>query len=103
MFIEYEIYVKNERHERGVFNTDYVMSVEIEQHGGGYGKAINILYANRHEVSCIFILDNDDLLNKVYFALINSLRGHYTRFDGIELTGHIKPVFNPHQSDAPMD
>jgi hypothetical protein len=92
IFIEYKVFIPKERDEQGIINSKYIMSIEIEQHGGGYGKAITIYYHNSYEGKCIFILDNEVLLNKVYRALSNSLIGITTRFDENELTGYIRPL-----------
>ncbi len=92
MFIEYKIFIPKERHEQGILNSKYIMSIEIEQHGAGYGKAITIYYHHAYEGKCIFILDNEVLLQKVYKGLSNALIGITTRFDENELTGYIRPL-----------
>jgi hypothetical protein len=94
MFIEYKIVIPNEMQEHGILNTKYIMSVEIDAHGG-YDQSINILYHNSYEGKCFFILDNEKLLYKVYFGLIEALKGHAVYFDDCEpeLSGYIKPIY----------
>jgi hypothetical protein len=90
MFLQYEIIIKNEREERGIINLEHVTSIQIEQHGGGYGKAIVIYYLNQYEGQCIFILNDEAKLNAVYEALCNSITGNYISILGI---GFFRPIY----------
>lgn len=92
MFIQYEILVQHEKDERGIINLNHISSIEIEQHGGGYGWAINLFYINKHESKCIFILNDKDLLSIVYDGIIKAIKGQKTIFDHEKVKGFIIPL-----------
>jgi hypothetical protein len=92
MFIQYEVIIKDEKHEQGIINLDHVTSVQIEQHGGGYGKEISIYYLNKYEGHCIFILDDEEKLDVVYNSLCMAIRGIKVDMPGIGFFYPLIPV-----------
>lgn len=44
MWIEYELNFKGEVREKGMFNSDHIKWIQIEQHGGGHGQALEMYY-----------------------------------------------------------
>jgi hypothetical protein len=95
MWIEYDLKFKGEVHERGIFNSEHVKFFEIQQHGGGYGKAIE-LYYDGHDTKCIFIVDDDELINKVWQAIKTALACHPCEIPGV---GFIRPLQRPFFND----
>jgi len=97
MWIEYDFCFKNEMggreiEERGMMNCDHISSIEIERHGGGYGKAVEVYYHNRYESKNIFILDNEELLSVLWNALIDALKGKETVF--ADDCGFVRPLMS---------
>ena len=91
MWIEYDLRFENEVKEIGLFNSAHVKSIQVEQHGGGYGKAIE-LYYDGHDAKCIFIINDEDIFSKVWIALLNALAGVPSSVAGI---GFIRPLQRP--------
>jgi hypothetical protein len=98
MWIEYNLRFKEETYERGFFNSEHVKSIQIEQHGGGYGKAIE-LYYDGHDAKCIFIVDDEELLEKVWIALQHAISGVASSIAGV---GFIRPVQRPFLNDTTL-
>lgn len=95
MWIEYDLKFKGEVWEQGIFNSDSVKSIQVERHGGGYGRAIEMYYDGR-DTKCVFITDDEEVFNKVYDALKNALAGRPAVIEGI---GYIRPLQRPFFSD----
>lgn len=95
MWIEYDLKFKGEVWEKGLFNTDHLKSIQVERHGGGYGRAIE-LYYDGHDTKCVFITDDDEVFNQVYDALKRALAS--TPAD-IKDIGYIRPLQRPFFND----
>ena len=91
MWIEYELNFKGDVSEKGMFNSDHIKWIQIEQHGGGYGEAIE-LYYDGHITKCIFIINDKELLARVWLALLHALAGVASSVTGI---GFIRPLQRP--------
>lgn len=91
MMIEYDLRLENEVFERGIMNAEYIKWVQVQQHGGGYGKAIEVYY-DGYETKSVFICADDELFEKVYDAFKKALVGTPAEIEGI---GFIKPLFRP--------
>lgn len=91
MWIEYDLRFEKEVFEKGMFNTDQIKWIQVEQHGGGYGKAIEMYY-DGYNTKCIFIINDDEILEKVWHALQNAIAGVPSCIAGI---GFIRPVQRP--------
>ncbi len=89
MFIEYDLRLNKEVYERGVINAEFIKWVEVAQHGGGYGKAIEVYY-DGYETKSIFIYPDEETFEKVYEAFKKALVGQKAEIEGI---GFIKPLF----------
>lgn len=98
MWIEYDLKFEGEVWEKGLFNSTHVKSVQVERHGGGYGRAIE-LYYDGHDTKCIFIINNDEIFEKVWMALLNALAGVPSSVAGI---GYIRPLQRPFLDDTTL-
>lgn len=88
MFIEYDLRLEKEVYERGIINAEYVKWVQVQRHGGGYGKAIEVYY-DGYETKSIFICNDEVLFEKVYGAFKKALTGGDGEIEGI---GFVKPL-----------
>ena len=86
MWIEYELNFKGEVREKGMFNSDHIKWIQIEQHGGGYGQALEMYY-DGYDSKCVFIADDKDAVAKVWIALQNALAGVPSSVTGIGFIG----------------
>ncbi len=90
MFIEYDLKVENDFHEQGIINTAYILRLKIEQHGGGYGKCIQVYYTD-YENDGLVLIKDELLLYEVYEAFKFALSGKEFPLGDI---GYIRPLFN---------
>jgi len=95
MWIEYDLKFKGEVWEKGIFNAESVKSIQVEQHGGGYGRAIEMYYDGR-DTKCIFICDDEATFDKVYDALKKALASGVGIIPDI---GYIRPLQRPFFND----
>lgn len=91
MWIEYELNFKGGVREKGMFNSNQIKWIQIEQHGGGFGRAIEMYY-DGCDSKCIFIADDEDMVDKVWIALQNAISGVCSSIGDI---GFICPVETP--------
>ena len=98
MWIEYELNFKGEVREKGMFNSEHIKWIQIEQHGGGYGEALEVYY-DGYESKCVFIADDKDAVAKVWIALQNAIAGVPSSVTGI---GFIRPVQRPFLNDSTL-
>ena len=74
MFICYKIDLENDCLYRGIINSDHITHIEIEEHGGGYGKAITVNLLGEPDV-CIFMGNNEKIFERIYCDFIEALNG----------------------------
>ena len=98
MWIEYDLKFEGEVCEKGMFNSEHVKFFEIQQHGGGYGKAIEMFY-DGHDTKCIFIINNEELMEKVWLALQHALSGVPSCIAGL---GFIRPLQRPFNAQTTL-
>lgn len=87
MWIEYDLRFEKEVLERGMFNSDQIKWIHIAQHGGGYGESIEMYYEG-FEAKCLFIINDKDLMERVWHALQNAIAGVPSTIAGV---GYIRP------------
>lgn len=95
MWIEYDLKFKGEVHEQGIFNTEHVKFIEIQPHGGGYGKSIEMYY-DGNDTKCIFIINDEELLKKVWDGLKKALASGRADIPDV---GFIRPLERPFFND----
>jgi hypothetical protein len=98
MWIEYELNFKGEVREKGMFNSEHIKWIQIEQHGGGYGQSLEMYY-DGYDSKCVFIADDKDAVEKVWHALHNAIAGFPSTIAGI---GYIRPVQRPFFADSTL-
>lgn len=91
MWIEYDLKFKGEVWEKGIFNDELIKSIQVEAHGGGYGRSIEMYYEG-YEAKCIFICNDIETFDKVYDALKKALASEVGMIEGI---GYIRPIQRP--------
>ena len=84
--------------KKGCLTADHIKWIQIEQHGGGYGEAIEVYY-DGYESKCVFFADDKDALAKVWLALQNAIAGVPCSITDI---GFIRPVQRPFLDDSTL-